>query len=74
VNAGLYGWASGTSQAAPHVTGIVALMRSVNPLLTPASVLNILQQTTLSLDAPREAQGAGLVNAPRAVAKARIWR
>jgi subtilisin family serine protease len=74
MNAGLYGWASGTSQAAPHVTGIVALMRSVNPLLTPASVLRILQETTLPLNAPREAQGAGLVNAPRAVAKAKIWR
>ena len=74
VNAGLYGWASGTSQAAPHVTGIVALMRSVNPLLTPANVRSILQQTTLALNAPREAQGAGLVNAPRAVTKAKIWR
>jgi len=74
MNAGLYGWASGTSQAAPHVTGIVALMRSVNPLLTPANVLRILQETTLPLNAPQEAQGAGLVNAPRAIAKAKSWR
>jgi subtilisin family serine protease len=74
MNAGLYGWASGTSQAAPHVTGIVALMRSVNPLLTPAHVLQILQETTLPLNAPRKAQGAGLVNAPRAVERAKLWR
>ncbi len=37
-SSGLYAIARGTSQAAPHVTGVVALMRSVNPALTPAQV------------------------------------
>lgn len=39
---GRYGIASGTSMAAPHVAGIVAVMRSVNPSLTYTQVKNIL--------------------------------
>lgn len=33
----------GTSMAAPHVTGLVALILSINPNLTPNEVLKILQ-------------------------------
>ncbi|MBF2083552.1 MAG: S8 family serine peptidase [Thermoleptolyngbya sp. C42_A2020_037] len=33
-----YGCKSGTSIAAPYVTGVVALMPSANPSLTPAAV------------------------------------
>jgi subtilisin len=42
---GSYGTKSGTSMAAPHVAGVVALMRSVNPGLDPAQVLGLLQGT-----------------------------
>ena len=35
-----------TSFAAPQVAGVVALMRSVNPNLTPPQVENILKETT----------------------------
>ncbi|HTP98502.1 MAG TPA: S8 family peptidase [Casimicrobiaceae bacterium] len=35
----------GTSMAAPHVTGVVSLMLSVNPALTPAQVTSKVQST-----------------------------
>jgi serine protease len=40
-----YIYYQGTSMAAPHVAGVVSLMFSVNPFLTPTQVLNILQST-----------------------------
>ena len=63
---------SGTSMAAPHVSGVVALMLEANPALTPAQVRQILISTARPV--PQCAAidcGAGLVNALAAVRAAR---
>ena len=63
---------SGTSMATPHVVGVVALMLAVNPSLTPAQVLAIIQATAHSFG-PNGCPlgcGAGIVNAGAAVAAA----
>lgn len=41
----MYDTFSGTSAACPHVAGIAALMLSVNPNLTSASVITIIEKT-----------------------------
>ncbi len=40
---GIWYYGSGTSYAAPYVTATVAMMRAVNPGLTPAEIVQILQ-------------------------------
>jgi subtilisin family serine protease len=56
-----YGYGSGTSQAAAHVTGALALMLQQRPLLTFAQVLGLLAQTSGDLGYPETEQGMGLV-------------
>ncbi len=64
-----YASASGTSEAAPFVGGVAALVWSVNPSLSNQQVRQILLSTADDLGAPgRDAYfGAGRVNAYRAV-------
>ena len=65
---------SGTSMAAPVVTGVVALMLEANPDLTPNAVKAILQYTAQIMDGESAlAQGAGLVNAAGAIRMARFF-
>lgn len=61
---------SGTSMAAPHVAGLVALLLAAEPGLTPAQVRERLKVAAVPLAGwgPEE-QGAGLVNAPRTLAR-----
>jgi serine protease AprX len=64
-----YGALSGTSMAAPHVAGVVALMLQANPDLTPYQVKQILIATAQDLGTPGtdNATGYGFVNAIAAV-------
>ena len=62
---------SGTSFSAPQVTGTIAMMLEANPLLTPAQIRNLLQQTATPMpDNQRYEVGAGMLNAYAAVQQA----
>ena len=66
-----YGLLSGTSMAAPHVAGVLALMKSVNPALTPDDIDRLLVAGRLTTElgpAGRDDQfGHGLIDALKAV-------
>jgi len=63
---------SGTSFAAPHVAGTLALILSENPRLTAQEAISALKTSAVDLGvAGRDPQfGSGLINADRAVAGA----
>ncbi|MCA9547869.1 MAG: S8 family serine peptidase, partial [Myxococcales bacterium] len=63
---GLY-FLEGTSMAAPHVSGLVALMKALRPSLTHAEAERILKETADPGARCRQGCGAGLVNAPAAL-------
>jgi len=60
---------SGTSMATPGVAGVMALILSKNPNLTPEELTNVLETTSLDLGAPGKDNvfGAGRVDALEAV-------
>lgn len=62
---------TGTSFAAPMAAGILALMRSKNPAITPEEAKTILLETAQDLGAPGEDNntGNGLVDAAAALAR-----
>jgi serine protease AprX len=66
---------SGTSMAAPVVSGTIALMMQANPSLTPNMAKAILQFTAQRSDGDDAlTQGAGFVNADGAVKLARYFK
>ena len=75
---GGYGTAQGTSMSAPHIAGIVALIKEAHPNLSPNEVKARLQNTAQPQTPPSgrwvdgfydhvHVQGAGLANAKRAI-------
>ncbi len=62
-----YAFSQGTSMATPHVSGIVALIKSVEPRLTPDQILQILQASAKPFPNSCSGCGAGIVRATEAV-------
>ena len=63
-----YTTSQGTSFAAPHVSGVVAMMLEVNPNLTPDEIVTLLRGTTTPMVPFTErVVGAGYVDAHNAV-------
>ena len=68
--ADIYAYYQGTSMAAPHVAGAVALMLAKNPSLTPDQIEAFLKSSARAFPATCSGCGAGIVNASAAVAAA----
>ena len=67
-----YGYLSGTSMATPHVAGLAALLRSLNPTLHNDAVRALIEMTADDLGASGRDDyfGFGRINAARALAAA----
>lgn len=53
---------SGTSMAAPHVAGAVALMKQLHPDWTPEQIKSKIKNNASDLNYPKDTQGAGLID------------
>lgn len=62
-----YAYYSGTSMAAPHVSGVAALLISARPSLTPDQVASILRSTAKPFPAACAGCGSGIVDATAAL-------
>ncbi len=67
---GSYTIMSGTSMSTPMVSGVVALILSKNPGLSPEQIKNVLKETAKDLGEDKNIQGAGRVDAYLSFTKA----
>jgi thermitase len=67
---GLFGYSSGTSFAAPQVTGAAALVWAAKPTATAAEVAQILKETATGRGAWNPALGYGVIDVAAAVSAA----
>ena len=65
-----YDTCTGTSMAAPFITGLVALMRSTNPLLSVNDIKSHLFAASSLAGSPNNSMGHGVPNAATAVSSA----
>ncbi|MEZ4836122.1 MAG: S8 family peptidase [Caldilineaceae bacterium] len=64
-----YGWLVGTSQAAPHVAGLAALLLAVDPSLTVDQLQSLIKNSAVDIESPGwdELSGYGRVDAAAAI-------
>jgi len=63
---------TGTSMATPHVAGLAAILRQVNPDLSPLAIKYVITNTSISTDRtvttrPDNIEGYGLIQVDRAI-------
>jgi subtilisin family serine protease len=69
---GPYASQSGTSIAAPHVSGAAAILWALRPDLTAADIANALETNADKVNSTDPGYGAGILNVARAVAALRL--
>src|SRR5262249_52172727 len=47
-----YAWLNGTSMAAPHVAGVVALIRAAHPKMSTGAVVGLVRNTATGMGCP----------------------
>ncbi|NDY90934.1 S8 family serine peptidase [Ideonella livida] len=67
-----YQFLQGTSMAAPHISGLVALMLARNPNLRPDEIRTLLRSTARAFPVTCSGCGTGIANAAAAVAAANV--
>lgn len=58
---------SGTSMAAPHVSGVAALLKQMNPAKNALDIKNLILKTASPLSYDSNASGSGYLNADKAL-------